>query len=154
MCIAFSSSYPTIIAARPEKQIQHSPLKVVTNRLQKIIKSLLSNLKQIILYTAPPWWTPPPKIIKLSKKKAELAQKNLMKAFLPNKNLFMYTNGSEINEKVGALATTKTVTWNFFLSSTNLFTVYLEELYDILLRTGLASHVDCKSGRVFIYVNN
>ena len=77
-----------------------------------------------------------------------------MKAFPPNENLLLYTNGSGINEKVGALATTRTVTWNSFLSSTNFFTVYLGELYGILLRTGLASHVGCKPGRVFIYVNN
>lgn len=66
----------------------------------------------------------------------------------------MYTDGSGINEKVGASATAKTVSWNSFLGSTNLFTVYSGELYGILLGTGLASHVEYRPGRVFTCVDN
>lgn len=85
---------------------------------------------------------------------AELAHKNLTKAFPPNENLFVYTDGSGINEKVGASATSKTVTWNSFLGSTNSFTVYSGELYGILLGTGLASNVGYRPGRVFICVDS
>ena len=78
-------------------------------------------------------------------------------SYLPKslgRNLFVYTNGSGINEKVGVLVITRTVTWNSFLGSTNSFTVYSGELYGILLGTGLASHVGYKPGRVFICVDN
>ena len=102
----------------------------------------------------PPWWTPSPSEIKPSKMEAELAHKNLIKAFPPNEHLFVYTDGSGINEKVGASATSKTVSWNSFLGSTNSFTVYSGELYGILLGTGLASNVGYRSGRVFICVDN
>lgn len=84
----------------------------------------------------------------------ELAHNNLIKVFSLGKNLFMYTDGSEINEKVGVSARTKAVTWNFFYGSTNLFTVYSEKLYGILLKTGLASHMGYRLSRVFICVDN
>lgn len=135
-------------AARPEKRTQHSPL-------QKSTQSSLSNLEQIIPYVAPPWWAlPPPTVIKPSKKEAELAYKNLIRAFPPNENLFVYIDGSGINEKLGASATIRTVAWNPFLGSTNSFTVYSGELYSSLLGTGLASHVGHRLGRIFIYVDN
>lgn len=67
--IAFSPSYLIIIAAQPEKQFLFNPFKILTNHLQKIFQSSISNLKQIIPYAAPPWLTPPPTIIKSSKKK-------------------------------------------------------------------------------------
>lgn len=92
-------------------------------------------------------------VIKPLKKKVELAYKNLIKAFPLNKNLFLYTNGSGTNEKVDALAITRTVIWNSFLGSTNLSIVYLGELYSIILRTGLASHMEYRC-RVFIYIEN
>ena len=152
--IASTPSYSAITAARPEKRAHYSPLEVLINRLQKNTKSSLSNLEQIIPYTAPPWWTPPPTVIKPSKKEAELAHKNLIEAFPPSENLFVYTDGSGINEKVGASATAKSVTWNSFLGSTDSFTVYSGELYGILLGTGLASHVGYRPGRVFICVDN
>ena len=152
--IASSPSYSAITAARPEKRVQYSPLEVLTNRLQKNTKSSLSNLEEIIPYTAPPWWTSPPTVIKPSKKEAEPAHKNLIEAFPPSENLFVYTDGSGINEKVGASATAKSVTWNSFLGSTDSFTVYSGELYGILLGAGHASHVEYRPGRVFICVDN
>lgn len=66
----------------------------------------------------------------------------------------MYTDGSGINEKLGASATTRTVAWNPFLGSTNSFTDYSGELYGSLPGTGLASHVGHRLGRVSIYVDN
>ena len=123
--------------------------------MQKSTQSSLSNLEQIIPYVAPPWWAlPPPTVIKPSEKEAELAYKNLIRAFPPNENLFVYIDGSGINEKLGASATTRTVAWNSFLGSTNSFTVYSGELYGSLLGRGLASHVGHRLGRVFIYVDN
>ncbi len=53
-----------------------------------------------------------------------------------------------------ASTTAKSVTWSSFPGSTDSFTVYSEELYGILLGTGLASHVEYRPGRVFICVNN
>ena len=95
-------------------------------------------------------WKPPLMIIKPSKKEAELAHKNLIKAFPSNENVFLYNNRSKINEKVGASPTTRAITWNSFLGSTNSFIVYSGKLYDILPRTDLASHVMY----IFIYIDN
>lgn len=128
LCIASSPFYSIIIVAWPKKQFFYSPLKVFTDRLQKNTQSSLSNLEQIISYAAPPWWTPPLIIIKPSEKEAQLAYKNLIKTFLLGENLFVYTNESVINKKVGTSATTRAITWNSFLGFTNLFMVYLGEL--------------------------
>lgn len=43
------------------------------------------------------------------KKKVKLAYKNIIKAFFPNKNMIIYTNRSDINKKVDALAITNIV---------------------------------------------
>lgn len=66
----------------------------------------------------------------------------------------MYTNRSEINEKLGASVTTTIITLNSFLGSINLFTVYLEKLYDSLLGTRLASYMKYKIGKIIIYIDN
>lgn len=66
----------------------------------------------------------------------------------------MYTNRNEINEKLGASVTTKMITLNSFLSFINLFTVYLEKLYNSLLGTRLASYMKYKIGKIFIYIDN
>lgn len=55
---------------------------------------------------------------------------------------------------MGASATTQNITWSSFVGSTNSFTVYLGELYGILLGIGLASHVEYRPGKVFICVDN
>lgn len=90
----------------------------------------------------------------MSKKEAELAYKNLIKPLSLNENLFVYTNRNEINKKVDASSITRTIISNFFLGSINLFTVYLEELYGILLRTGFASHMEYKASKTVIYMDN
>lgn len=78
----------------------------------------------------------------------------MIAAFPVSKNLFLYIDKSEINEKVSASAKAKSVVWNSFLGYTDLFTVYSGELYGILLGIGLASHMEYGPGKIFICVDN
>lgn len=75
-------------------------------------------------------------------------------AFPISKNLFLYIDKSKINKKVSALAKAKSVVCNSFLGYIDLFTVYLKELYGILLGIGLASYMKYRLGKIFIYVDN
>lgn len=105
-------------------------------------------------YITPPWLAPLPIVIKPLKKKTKLAYKNWIKAFSLSKTIFVYTNKCKINKKVDALVTAKYITRNSFIDLIDLFKVYSGELYNIWLGTRLTNHVEYRSSKIFIYVNN
>lgn len=147
--------YAKIIDFRPKTQTYFSPLETLTNRYKRTSKGLISNIEQILPFTASPWWTPPLIMIHHSKPVAEKAHKRLLNETSRKENQFLIcTDGSGINGKIGAAAVGPTNTWNAFLGLTHLFTVYSKELYGISLATKMSLETLIEPKVVIIYVDS
>lgn len=53
--IASSPSYANIVDSRTKSQIYLSPLQILTDRYERLFKSLISNIEQTAPFTAPQW---------------------------------------------------------------------------------------------------
>lgn len=153
--IVSSPVYAKIIGSRPVTRIYLSPLETLTNRYEKISKRFISNIEKITPFTAPPWWIAPPITIHSSKLEAGKSHKRLLKDISrKNSQVLIYTDGSGINEKIGAAAVGPTTTWSAFLGPIDSFTVYAGELYGISLATKLTLEILVEPKIVMICVDN
>lgn len=152
--IATSPSYNSIIEARSmRKKRGLSPLELLTNKLVDRTKTPIKELEQITSYAAPPWWIPPTISIASDKDAAEKAHKALTEN--NTKDLFIYTDGSGINGKVGAAAVSPNYTVRRYLGPLTSFTVYSGELYGIMLAIGMAIYrIQPIEGRLIVCIDN
>ncbi len=153
--IVSSPAYAKIIKPRPGTQTQLRPLETLTKCYEIVFKKLISNIEQITLFAASPWWIRPLITIHHGKKETEKVSKHLVNEMTRKKHcLLVYTDGSSINEKIGAAAVGPTTIWNIFLGSTSLFTLYSGELCGIFLAKEITLEAYIEPSVVIICVDN
>jgi len=128
-----------------------SPLEKLTKRLERKTNTSIDDLEVITPSAASPWWIPPITVISSSKETAEEAHKKLLRE---TDALIVYTDGSGINEKIGAAAVSPHRTIRTYLGPNTAFTVYSAELYGIILASILAHIPGHDKTHVIICIDN
>ena len=130
--IASSQLYKTIVTQRPRpsKTKNISPLEILCRRFKKRFNCKIENLERTLLFITSPWWNPPCTKIASSKHEAKISHNNIIRAYDPQKQLIIYTDGSGINGKIGADAVipSQNIILKAYLGLTHYFTVYLGKL--------------------------
>ena len=94
-------------------------------------KTLIKKLKQITLYVAFSWWISFIINIISNKNMIEKTHKTLIEN--NTKDLFIYTNDNDINDKIETTTMSSNYTIKRYLKSLTFFTIYSRKLYDIIL---------------------
>ena len=127
-------------------------MEKLTARLKKTTGASIDDLEVIVPNAAPAWWRPPVINIKADKKLAEKAHKELLAK--DTESLFIYTDGSGINGKIGAAAVSPNRMINCFLGPITVFTVYSAELYSTILAAILTSSPNYRCKTLIICIDN
>lgn len=140
--ISANPSLEIIVQGRSKrKKRAKTPLEIATRRFESRTGQSIQNLEKIIPYVTAPWWTPPTLQNAQDKSKGrEQHDKTMLSGNL--RQLFVYTDGSGINGKIGASAVAPSlgVTLKTFLGSTSCYTVYSGELQGIALALSIAEN--------------
>ncbi len=115
-------------------------------------------MEKIVPFIIPPWIEPPKVPIEQDKVQAKTLQERLLQT-LSTEITSYYTDGSEINEKVGAAAVQlgqRLKSISVFLGSSIHYTVYAAELFEILvaLYMALAGALIPQQRRILIFTDN
>lgn len=156
--LATSSSFKTLVQFKPRKKTHKaSPLEVLAAKFSKQWGIKLESIESILPFVAPPWWCSPKICIQTNKKQAKNSLDQRMSQLLPGEYVY-YTDGSAINNKVGAaiVASTQAFTLQLFLRAASFYTVYSAELVGILgaLHLALARPLSGNCQRVIIFTDN
>ena len=135
--IASSQLYETIIKKRPKpaQLRQLSPLENLTRQFEKRSGLRIANLERTVPFIVSPWWVPPKTTIALNKSEAKQNHDQMAHNLDPQCHLVVYTDGSGINDKIGAAAVVPSqgIVCRAFLGPSHCFTVYSGELQGIAM---------------------
>lgn len=108
-------------------------------------------------YVTPPWWCPPKICIQTNKQQAKISLDQRLSQLLPGEYVY-YTDGSAINEKVGAavVGSFQAFTLRIFFGAASFYIVYSAELVGILraLHLALARPLSDNCRRVITFIDN
>ncbi len=121
---------------RPKKNRKTSPLERHTNRFTERYgdTNLIEKLQP---FSAAPDWKPPKTVIHKTKE----AAKKLVECSIDKGQVMIYTDGSGINNKIGAAAVSPDIdsTFSVYLGPSDWYTVYSAELHGILQALTMAA---------------
>jgi hypothetical protein len=127
-----------------------SPLMNLANsRKRKIGTAAHDNLESRDPFVTEAWWTPPRVTILGTREEAERMHKEIISRL--EHLLAMYTDGSGINEKVGAAAVAPTlgIRESAFMGKQNSTTVYAAELFGILMALTIITRSSPQTAAIF-----
>ena len=131
--IAATPTHEVITEKRSKKKTRtKTPLEVLTDRFERRTKQKIDKMEKMVPYVVAPWWRSPKISISRNKDSAKKSHQALLETKRPGQML-IYTDGSGINNKVGAAAVApeEGVTMKSFLGTFKCFTVYTAELRGI-----------------------
>ena len=76
----------------------------LTRQFEKKSGLKIANLEKTVPFIVSPWWVPPKTIIALNKSEAKQNHNQMAHNLDPQHHLVVYTDGSGINDKIGAIA--------------------------------------------------
>ena len=117
-----------------------TPLEALTARFEPQWKITLGSVEKMIPFITPPWVEPPKIHIEQDKSQAKTSHERLLQT-LDIESVGYYTDGSGINQKVGAAAVQlgqRFSNISVFLGSNTYYTVYAAELSGILVAIHMA----------------
>ena len=129
--IIISSAYQCIIVTRSKLRNRViSSLEKLIKRLERKIKTSIAELEIITSFAASSWWISSKVQLDCNKEAAEKAHKTLIET---TNALLIYTDESDINDKIEVAAVSSNQIVKSYLRSSTSFTVYSEELYEMTL---------------------
>ena len=136
-----SPAHETIIQGRSTRKPRVvSPLERLVARFEKTTGIRAQAMEKITPFAAPPWWMPP--TIRIMRNKEE-AEKDHKRQLMTNPANYIYTDGSGINNEIGAAAVsteTNPTTTRAYLGPSTSHTVYSAESYEIVLAASMRLH--------------
>ncbi|CAG8977852.1 hypothetical protein HYALB_00011658 [Hymenoscyphus albidus] len=141
-----------------ERQGPHiSPLRHIYRRLHQRCGITITEQETIPPYIVPPWWQGPSISIASDAEMAKTQHKNFLKH--PSNSIFIYTDGSGIDNHIGAAAISPVTrcTKMAYMGNSETSTVYAAELQGIKLALQIAvqdQEIGNKRNKVVIFTDN
>ena len=155
--LATSAKYSQFTQTRSKRRLRKvTPLEALAARFEPQWKITLESIEKIAPFITPPWTDVPKIHIEQDKTQAKTSHERLLS--MPNTtSASYYTDGSDINQKVGAAAVQighNSQNVLVFLGSTSCYTVYAAELSGILVVLHMAAANRSISQTVLIFSDN